>query len=161
VRYEIAVGRILHISKSTTATEPGREDSALPGDWADMHGWPQMAQTVERVYESLPPGERARAVVFAGNYGEASAVAFFTPQIPVISEHNQYWLWGTRGYDGSVVVQVNGSCFKSDGLFASSTLAARFKDRWAIGYERDIPIWICRGIKKPLTQVWPGIKLYE
>lgn len=161
VQYDRAISKTMHVSRTATETEPGRESAVLPSDWADMHGWPEMAKTVERVYDALPPGERARAVVFAGNYGEASAVAFFAPQLPVISEHNQYWLWGTRGYDGTVVVQVNGSCFRSDGLFASRTLAARFRDRWAITYERDIPIWVCRGIKKPLAAVWPGIKLYE
>jgi 4-amino-4-deoxy-L-arabinose transferase-like glycosyltransferase len=161
VRYQDAIGSTLHITEKTIATEHDRETSALPGDWADMHGWSQMAGAVSRVYNALTPSERARAVVFAGNYGEASAVQFFAPGIPVISEHNQYWLWGTRGYDGSVIVQVNGSCFHSDKLFASRTLGARFKDRWAISYERDIPIWVCRGIKRPLSQVWPSIKTYE
>ena len=161
VQYQEHLGQALHITRAATATEHNRETSALPGDWADMHGWPQMAAQVARAYDSLPPAQRARAVVFAGNYGEAAAVQFFEPAIPVISEHNQYWLWGTRGYDGSVVVQVNGSCFKSDGLFASSTLAARTDDPWAISYEHNIPIWVCRGIKKPLVKIWPSIKSYE
>jgi len=79
----------------------------------------------------------------------------------VISEHNQFWLWGTRGYTGDVMIQVGGSCFHSDGLFASRTLAARTDERWAIDAEYHVPIWICRGIKKPLAQVWPTIKTYE
>lgn len=161
VAYQGRVQSFFHISSQTVATEHGRESSALPGDWADMHGWPQMAAAVARVYHGLPASERSRAVVFAGNYGEASAVEFFAPGIPVISEHNQYWLWGTHGYDGSVVVQVNGSCFQSDKLFASRTLAARLTDPWAISYEHGIPIWICRGIKKPLAQIWPAVKNYE
>jgi hypothetical protein len=41
------------------------------------------------VYDALPPQDRAHAVVFGDNYGEASAVAFFTPDLPVISVHNQ------------------------------------------------------------------------
>jgi hypothetical protein len=126
-----------------------------------MHGWPQIAAAAARAYEALPPAERSRAVVFAGNYGEASAVAFFEPDVPVISEHNQYWLWGTRGYDGRTVVQINGTCFASEHLFASRTLAARVNTPWTIGWETDIPIWICRGISKPLAQEWPQIKDYE
>ena len=161
VVYLDSLSRALHISKNATATEHGRENSALPGDWADMHGWPEMASAVKSVYESLPPGERRQAVVFAGNYGEASAVRFFAPGIPVISSHNQYWLWGTRGYSGAVVVQVNGTCFQSDHLFATRTRATTFTNRWAIGYETNIPIWICRGIKKPLAEEWPAVKSYE
>ena len=161
VTYEQTLERASHISRSATATEGNRETSALPGDWADMHGWPEMAATVASVYNALPDAERRQAVVFAGNYGEASAVAFFSPSIPVISEHNQYWLWGTHGYSGNVLVQVGGTCFHADKLFASRTLAATFKDPWAIDYENNLPIWVCRGIKKPLDQVWPAIKSYE
>ena len=161
IAYASARNTLLHISSKTTETEHGREDNALPADWADMHGWPEMAQRAKAVYESLPPAQRARAVVFAGNYGEASAVEFFTPGIPVISEHNQYWLWGPRGYDGQVVVQINGSCFRSMGLFASRTRAGTIRSRYAINYETNIPIWICRNAKKPLTEVWPQIKSYE
>jgi 4-amino-4-deoxy-L-arabinose transferase-like glycosyltransferase len=161
VSYSAALGNALHLSRSAVATEGNRETSALPGDWADMHGWTELAAAVTKVYDSLPPAERAQAVVFAGNYGEASAVAFFSPQIPVISEHNQYWLWGTRGYSGNVLIQIGGSCFHSDGYFASRTLATTFTNRWAINYENDVPIWICRGIKKPLAAIWPEIKTYE
>jgi len=111
VSYVSALGRALHISQSATQTEHGRDEGSLPGDWADMHGWPELAATVGRVYESLSPTERSQAVVFTGNYGEASAVAFFAPNVPVISQHNQYWLWGTRGYSGNVLIQVGGTCF--------------------------------------------------
>jgi hypothetical protein len=160
VAYTAGMDRTLHL-RAATETEPGRESSALPGDWADMHGWPELAAAVTSVYDALPPEERAQAVVFAGNYGEASAVKFFSPSLPVISEHNQYWLWGTLGYTGNVLVQVNGSCFHADHLFASRTRAATFRNAWAFHYENNIPIWVCRGIKKPLSQIWPDIKTYE
>ena len=161
VAYASRLSRALHIPNSATQTEHGRDEGNLPGDWADMHGWPELAASVEAVYKSLSPAERSQAVVFAGNYGEASAVAFFTPNIPVISEHNQYWLWGPRGNRGNVLVQIGGTCFRSDRLFASRTFAATAKSRWAMAYENNLPIWICRGIKKPLADVWPSIKSYE
>ncbi len=161
VSYAATMSRALHISQSATQTEHGRDQGKLPGDWAEMHGWQNLAGTVGAVYDALPPAERSQAVVFAGNYGEASAVKFFAPTVPVISEHNQYWLWGTRGYSGNVLIQIGGTCFASDHLFASRTLAATIKDRWAIAYENNLPIWICRGIKKPLARIWPSIKSYE
>src|SRR5579872_799787 len=161
VKYDATFRSILHLPRSTTATEGNRETSELPGDWADMHGWPEMAAAAARVYDSLPAADKAQAVVFAGNYGEASAIKFFEPGVPVISEHNQYWLWGTQGYSGNVLVQVNGSCFYADKLFASRTRVATLNTPWAIAYERDIPIWICRDIKKPLSNYWADLKTYE
>ncbi|MBD5657712.1 MAG: hypothetical protein IAI50_21430, partial [Candidatus Eremiobacteraeota bacterium] len=47
------------------------------------------------------------------------------------------------------------------GLYASRTRVATFKSRYAIAYENDIPIWICREPQKALSAVWPEIKDYE
>lgn len=161
IAYSRARERIFHVSSKLTQTERGREDNLLPGDWADMHGWPEMAAAAKAAYDSLAPDERRRAVVFAGNYGEASAVAFFAPDVPVISEHNQFWLWGPQGHDGSVLVQINGSCFRSDRLYASRTLVAKLADRYAVNAESDIPIWICRAPNRTLARMWPDLKTYE
>jgi hypothetical protein len=147
-------------AKNAIETEHGRDAGVLPGDWADMHGWPEMAATVAAIYDGLPPAERSVAVVFAGNYGEASAIRFFAPHVPVISEHNQYWLWGPGNFRGDVVVQVNGSCFASDHEFASRTRVATIVDRYAIDYETNIPVWICRKPKHTFAELWPTIKTY-
>jgi len=161
VAYQSRIDALFHTSNRVLATEYNRETSVLPGDWADMHGWPEMAATVKRVYDSLPPGDRAVAVVFAGNYGEAAAVQFFAPGIPVISTHNQYWLWGPGAYDGRVMVQVNGTCWAKEHYFASRTIAAAIDSRWAIAYENHIPVNICRGLKIPVAQLWAESKNYE
>ncbi len=161
VRYSDSLSTTLHISRSATATEHNREASALPGDWADMHGWPELAATVQRVYDALPPAERTQAVVVGQNYGEASAIAFFTPGVPVISGHNQYWLWGTHGYTGNVIIDIDGDCGAREHLFTSATRATVFTNRWAIGYENNMPIMVCRGIREPLAKVWPAVKSYE
>jgi len=158
--YQTHVMHALHTSKSTLATEHGRDVTPLPGDWADMHGWPQLAQTIKSIYDSLPPDERVQAVVVANNYGEASAIEFFTPEVPVVSGHNQYWLWGTRGYSGNVIIDISGDCGKGRHLFKSAELATRFNAPYTIGWETDIPIMICRGIREPLSAIWAEKRIY-
>jgi hypothetical protein len=158
--YQARVGDILHVPKSALATEHGREVTPLPGDWADMHGWPELAQLVRSIYDALPPAERAQAVVKASNYGEASAIAFFAPDVPIVSGHNQYWLWGPRGYTGNVLIDVNGDCGAKDHVFRHARRAATFDAPYAIGYERNIPIMVCRGIKEPVAKIWPAVKEY-
>jgi hypothetical protein len=163
VSYKDAIMRALHIQSKTLATEHQRLP-ALPTDWADMHGWPQLAATVAKVYQSLSPGDRAQAVIVAQNYGEASAIDFFGRQYglpPVISGHNQYFLWGTHGYSGNVIIDVAGDCGARQHLFASSEQAAIFTSPWVMPYEDGIPIMVCRGIKQPVDELWPGIKSYE
>jgi hypothetical protein len=160
VGYAERMVQALHVPQRALATERDSENAALPGDWADMHGWPELAAAVERVYDSLPPSERAQAVVFTRNYGEAAAIEFFTPSVPVISAHNQYWLWGLAGHTGAVLVQIGGTCFSSDRLYASRTVVTAFSSRWGIGYEQRLPIAICRGLQRPLASVWPDAKTY-
>jgi hypothetical protein len=137
--------------------------AALGQDFADMHGWPQLAQTVARVYASLPPDQRSRAAIVASNYGEAAALDFFGKPYglpPVLSGHNQYFLWGTHGYTGDVVVDVNGDCGASMHLFRHAVRAATFSAPYVMPYEDDIPIMLCRGIKVPLQTLWPRLKNY-
>jgi len=159
--YEVRVMRAARVSNETLQTEHGRT-AALPADFADMHGWPRLATTVERAVATLSPDDRARAVIVASNYGEASALIFFGRDLPpVVSGHNQYWLWGPQGRSGDVLIDVNGDCGASAHLFASSRLLATFDDPWAIAYERNIPIVLCRGIRVPLTAYWPRKRKYR
>jgi hypothetical protein len=164
LRYSDLVMHALHIKRSALQTEHFRT-SALPEDWADMHGWPQLVATVAHVYNALPPKERAQAAIVASNYGEAAAIDFFGKAYglpPALSGHNNYWLWGTHGYSGNVVVDVNGDCAADSDpkLFRSKRLAARFDAPWIISYERDIPISVCTGITRPLSTVWPSLRVY-
>ncbi len=162
--YSAFVSRALHIEKSAMATERFRS-AALPEDWADMHGWPELAATVGRIYEGLPPAQRAQAAIVASNYGEAAAIDFFGAQYglpPAISGHNNYWLWGTHGFSGNVVIDVNGDCGRSDfpGLFRSARLVETFNPPWVISYEQNIPISLCTGITQPLSELWPKLRHY-
>jgi 4-amino-4-deoxy-L-arabinose transferase-like glycosyltransferase len=157
ISFNMAVGP--KIGMGVTVTEHLKQNW-MTQDWADMHGWPQLAQAVARVYDALPDHDRKQAVAVTGNYGEASAIEFFS-HVPVISGHNQYFLWGTRGYSGNVVIDVGGNCGASLHLFRQSRRAATFSAPYIMPYEDHMPIMVCRGIKKPLSTVWPGVKNYE
>ena len=160
IAYSRAVYRALGTDEDAMKTE-NHALGQLPQDYADMHGWPELAATVGRVYDALPPADRAKAVAFAQNYGEAAAIEFFAPRVPVISGHNQYWLWGPRGHDGSVVIDVAGDCGAKLHLFHSAVRAATFSAPYVMPYEDDIPIMVCRGLKVPIDALWPTLKAYE
>jgi hypothetical protein len=158
ITYQAALSKVLPLG--SLATEHHRR-SVLPQTYADMHGWPQLAQVVAGVYDSLPSAERSQAVIVVQNYGEAAAIQFFSePELPVVSGHNQYFLWGTHGYSGNVLLDVNGDCGRDRHLFRSAQKAATFSAPYVMPYEDDMPIMLCRGIKQPLAQLWPSIKNY-
>jgi hypothetical protein len=49
----------------------------LPQYYADQFGWPEIVTALGEAYQALPPEERARAAVFAWNWGDAAAADMF------------------------------------------------------------------------------------
>jgi MFS family permease len=131
--------------------------------FSDELGWRELEAKVAAVYRALPPGDRARAAIFALNYGEAAAIDVYgrKDKLPAaISGDNQYYLWGPRGHDGSVMILINGDPARWAAHCASLTEAGRFGVPLAMPYERDRPILVCRGLKGGLERAWPGLKRY-
>jgi hypothetical protein len=138
-------------------------DAAITSNFADMHGWPELARTVAGVYAALPPEQRAHAAILASNFGEAAAIDFYGGAYalpPALSGHNNYWVWGPRGYDGSVVIEVNGTC-EEPGLFRlRRPRVATFHSPWVMPAEDGIPISICAQPNQPLAAYWPRLRTY-
>jgi len=135
----------------------------LPQHFADMHGWPELAEAVSHVFQGLPPADQARVCIFAGNYGEAGAIDLFGPRhgLPkAISGHNSYFLWGPRGCTGEVMIVIGGRRDELASHFASVDLGATFTCTDCMPYENDKPIWVVRGLEQPMTAVWPRVKHY-
>jgi hypothetical protein len=133
----------------------------LPQFYADMHGWRSMAETVAGVVRSLPPEDRARACVAGQNYGEAGAIEYYARELdlpPVVSGHNSYWIWGPGSCTGDVLVVVGGSRERLDALFADVREAAVFRCTDCMPYEDGLPIRVARGLKQPITALWPRVK---
>jgi len=140
---------------------------ALPQYLADRFGWEEMAAAVARVYQSLPPEDRARCSLGASNYGEAGALEFFGPRyggLPrVLCAHNNYWLWGVGDAPHEVLIMVGESRERMLELYDEVTEAARTNALYAMPYENDQPILICRKPKRPLgdKDVWAQAKHYQ
>ena len=106
----ISYSKLLHMAPSQRRA-PAARGGPLPQYYADMFGWREMAAKVAAIYNALPPEERAKAVFFGRNYGEAAAIDVFGPPLglpPAVSGHNNYFLWGPQGHDGSVVITLGG-----------------------------------------------------
>jgi hypothetical protein len=151
--------------------QPKIQEKSMQGErigqgLADQLGWRGLEQAVAGVYATLSPDDRRRAAILASNYGEAGAVDFYGPADglpPALSGHNQYWLWGPRGYDGSVIIYINS--FEPawwTKRCRSAFVAARFgSDPYAEPYEFNRPIILCRGFFKPLSEAWDIFKNYN
>lgn len=143
-------------------TEVGHE-GVLPQHFGDRFGWEEMTAKTAAVYNSLPPEERARAAIFTDNYGEAGAIDLFGHAYGLpkgISGHQSYYLWGPRDYDGSVLIVLGDEKENLEKNCTSVEERGRVEHPYAMSYER-FNILICRGLKQPLAEMWPRVKIWN
>ena len=98
---------------------------------------------------------------FTSNYGEAGAIDFFGKKYGLpkaISGHNNYWLWGPGNYTGEIVITVGESLEDVKKTFDQVELGATVVSEYAMPYESDLPVYICRKPKVSLPEVWPRVK---
>jgi 4-amino-4-deoxy-L-arabinose transferase-like glycosyltransferase len=153
----------LGISPGATAMEKSAQ-GVLPQQLADMFGWREMAAKVSAAYNALTPEERAKAVFFGHNYGEAAAIDVYGPALhgpPAISGHNNYYLWGLRGFDGSIVLTVGGDPALYARGYQSVEQVGELDNPYAMPYETNIPVYLLRNPRVPLVNMWPEMKHYE
>ena len=158
IRYQQMIGG------TPPATGERLKTGALPQYFADMFGWREMAAKVAAVYRSLPTEDQTRAVFFGNNYGEAAAIDVYGRSLglpPAISGHNNYYLWGPRGHDGSVIIIIGGSTSHYAEMFRSYRVAGWIDSPYAMPYETNLPIYVLYGLKTPLDRDWPQVKHYD
>ncbi|MDX1675680.1 MAG: hypothetical protein R3314_12870, partial [Longimicrobiales bacterium] len=139
------------------ATNTGQQ-LELPQDYADMLGWEALADSVAHVYRSLPPEDRAAAVILATNYGRAGAIDFYADdEIPdAVAPVGSYWFWGPGERPGQVTIVVGAEPGDVEGeFFREATLAARVRNPWGVPEERSVGIVVARDPIRPLQEVWP------
>jgi hypothetical protein len=140
-----------------------QQNGPLPQWFADEFGWQEMVEKVAKVYNSLPPEERARTAIFSNGWGEAAAVDFYGSRYGLpqaISKHNSYWIWGPRNYDGSTMIILHSTGRNEPKLFRSVEVVGHVEHPYA---RRDeyFDIYLCRGLKADLRKVWPILKQFD
>ncbi|MBV8375049.1 MAG: glycosyltransferase family 39 protein [Candidatus Eremiobacteraeota bacterium] len=132
--------------------------------FAEEFGWGRLARDVARVYFSLPREVRQRTAVYADTYGDAGALDFFGPRSslpPAISSQNNYYLWGTRGQSGDVLVAVGASRINIlRRYYRRVTLVAISTEPYKWIVEGPAPIYLCSDPVAPLSEIWPRLRWY-
>jgi hypothetical protein len=146
-----------------TPNPEGKEEGLLPQHYADMHGWENMARVVSEVYLSLPVEARSRTVIYGRNYGEAAAVDYYRGRYdlpPSISPHNNYWIWGCPDKT-EILIFIGGSLKDHRAHFEDVEQAALIQSRYAMPYETDLPVYIARRPKVPISKIWDRLKNFN
>jgi len=126
-------------------------------------GWPELEQRVAAAYSALPEAERPSTAIFADNFGEAAAIEFYGAADrlpPVISGHNQYFLWGPGG-DPRTIIAVNSDAARWRQACNSVESVGSFGVPFGHPMETDRPIVICHGYRGGLAAAWPLFKAFH
>ena len=146
------------------STPEGKKLDSLPQFYADMFGWEEKAAAVAKVYHSLSPQDQAVCAIFGDNYGRCGAIDYYSKKYDLpkaIGPHNNYWLWGPRNYTGELVIILGGDLKGKTDRFESVTIADTVRSKYAMPYENNLAIYVCRNLKMPLRELWPQLKHYE
>jgi 4-amino-4-deoxy-L-arabinose transferase-like glycosyltransferase len=138
--------------------------SEVPQPFAYRQGWEGMVKTVAGVYRDLTPAEQARSCILAGNFGQAGALDFFGPKyfLPrVISGHNNYYIWGTRGCSGEVLISVGVPREQLEAVFNDIEHADTVICEYCMPNETNLPVYVLRDPKMPLEEAWPQFKRFS
>jgi hypothetical protein len=156
-RYAIATGITAGVTTNTGEILP------LPQDYADMLGWKEQAEAVARVFHTLTPAERADAVLYGGNYGEAGALDLYGRRLglpPVISLAGSFFNFGPGERSGRTVILLGVEPEELDDISCRSLeVAERVTNRWAVPEQQDVPVLVCREPSLTPQELW--IRLAE
>lgn len=162
----LPVDKLIAYGRRLGVTQPAGEREALgvlPQYFADQFGWTSLVDEAARVYDGLSAADQAVCGLFTQNYGEASALNVLGRRrgLPfAASGHNTYWLWGFAPGRGEVMIVVGGDPDAHRRSYRQVVEAGRISDPYAMPYENGRTIFLCRGLKVPLRDIWPGVKMF-
>jgi hypothetical protein len=137
-----------------------KHESAWPQMFADQFGWEELVKEIGAIYQSLPREEQIHTAILAGNYGEAGAIDFLGPKYglpPAICGHQNYYFWGTRGFETGTMIVLQREKSTLEHCFESIEQAAVHHHPYGMDEENG-PIYLCRNPKFRLSDLWPKLK---
>jgi len=126
----------------------GNDEAELPQFYADMHGWEEFAKTVWEASKLLSEDEKRHTTVWVNNYGEAGALEYFSDKYkvpPVLSRHNNYYLWGLetiRKNDFKIFIIIDGDLDSHKNALKEVEQVGTFRCSYCMPYENNKPIFI-------------------
>jgi hypothetical protein len=120
-----------------------------------------MAQTTASVFHSLSPDEQARTAIYGQWYGIAGAIDFYGAELGLpkaVSGHLTYFYWGPREYTGEIVIVLGAKQPRQLSRYFDSVEPVAVVRHPYTMPDNNFTIYLCRGMKRPLAEVWPDFK---
>ena len=130
---------------------------------ADTFGWPQLTRAVAAQNAALARAGQAPTSIFAGHYGEAGALdvlggADHLP--PVLSGHNNYWIWGPGRASDRIVLVVDALAWLRPYFARCRVLTTYYVPYHVPSDFTGLDIGVCTGPHAGWHTLWPHLRNY-
>ena len=144
--------------------EKGFKGTLLPQVFADQLGWHDFTHQVGDAWDKIPAAERAQTSIKVDNYGEAAALDLYGKPYglpPVLSGHNQYYIWGPRGQHPVNLLVVQEHFERLVPYCQQASILGTTSSPDAMAYENGKVIAYCKGLKVDIRTLWPELKNFS
>jgi 4-amino-4-deoxy-L-arabinose transferase-like glycosyltransferase len=138
---------------------------AINPDQGETVGWPKFIDTVSQAWQSIPAAQRADAVIFTENYGEAGAIDLLGKShgLPrAYSGHNGFSEWGQPAATATsaLVIGYDGPADAAPSFIGCTTLARVDNGVGLDNDEQGLPVMLCHP-SAPWATLWPSLRHYD
>lgn len=155
---------LIALPLAPVGSELFRKVSDLNGELKEQVGWPELVEAVAGVYAKIPDEERLTTGILTGNYGEAGAVNLYGPAYGLpeaISEMNTYWLRGYGDPPPQTLIVLGIEDGKIYSFFKECGISGTISNPYNVLNEellRHSRIYVCRGLRKPWSEIWKNFQ---
>ena len=139
---------------------------------AESVGWPELTGHVAAAWHGLPPAQRAGAVIFTADYGEAGAINELGQHsgLPgAVGDHNNDWWWGPGNPAATTVLAIAPGPLDVTnyegylrGFFHSVRLVATIRNHAGLKNQEDGGhLYLCTDPDRPWGQMWAQLRHYD
>ncbi|TGM56920.1 glycosyltransferase family 39 protein [Leptospira vanthielii] len=133
----------------------------LPQWFADRLDWEEFYKQVHISVNGLAPSIAKETAIVGNFYGQAGSLEFYHIQIPVVSGHNNYFLWLDELKENPKHLVVTGEETVKilESYFEEKELLGKYSRRYTM--ETEVPIYILKKSKVNLKETLPLFKFYR
>ncbi|GAB3460132.1 glycosyltransferase family 39 protein [Actinophytocola sediminis] len=161
------VGLVINLVVSLPVVPPSALGPvlAMNAEQGEQVGWPEFTETVAGAWRQLPEPDRARAVIFASNYGQAGAIERYGQELGLpqpFSGHMSYWDWGPPADRMTGPVLLVGDF--ADGARLPFTgcepVVEHDNGVHLDNDEQGTDVVRCASTVAPWSEIWPGLRRF-
>ncbi len=106
----------------------------LPQDYADMHGWEEIAIKVSKIYHNLTPEEQKSCLIYGGSYSHTDSINYYRLKynLPeVYSFHGSHIMWAPDSLKFDRQIMIDDVIQISSGWFENMEMVDRVQNPYA------------------------------